>query len=157
MQCSEARRLLTTTRYDGAGTLLEEHLVTCPQCAAVAQRTRELDALLDADAPQEPRPGFDTRFFARLDELRQSKTARRPSWLWYLAYAGAAASITMGAVALVGRGPSLPPERDRELVANLELLEDEPLLRHLDDVEAYEVLAQVDAATLARLAGERGR
>lgn len=157
MQCYEARRLLATSRYEGQGAELDAHLTACDACRTAASRVSALDTLLDGDLPEEPRPGFDTRFFARLDELKREKPASKLAWWWYLVSAGSAAALALGIFALVGRTSTVLPAEDRELVANLELVENEDLLRHLDEVEAYVLLAQVDSATLERMAQERGR
>jgi hypothetical protein len=95
-----------------------------------------LNKLLAADGDEEPRPGFDTRFRARLAEMKTKKTRR--AWALGLVSAlGAAAAI---AIAVVPRAeqqhdPALEIAMEYELLENYDIVKDLP---------AIEVLAQLE-------------
>jgi anti-sigma factor RsiW len=142
VRCEQIQDALAL-RGDPAHSLepdVRAHLEECAACRAAALRQEGLDRLLAADADVEPRPGFDTRFFARL-EAHKTRRRRLRGLLWVGVPALAAA-----AVALVTR--PAPPPGDLELARNLDLVEDLDLLRRLDEVEAFAELRDVDLADL---------
>jgi hypothetical protein len=118
-------------------------------------RNEALDAILATDVDETPRPGFDTRFFARLAELRH-KDSRPHRLAWAL---GTFAATTAAFIAFVAlhdvRHVGFAEEID--LAVNLELAEDLELVSHLDDAEAFEVLAQLDAEELEQALEGAGR
>jgi hypothetical protein len=69
---------------------------------------RRLETLLDQDEAGEPRPGFDTRFFARLEEEKQQESKRgwRSFGLYIFAPVLAAAGLALF-LYLKGPGPEL--------------------------------------------------
>lgn len=104
-----------------------------------------LDRILALDEDQPVRPGFDTRFFARLEEHKRE--ARRPRawrrWTIGLATLSAAAAALVMVVLPVGKETPMSPQ-ELALVMDLELLEDYELVRDLEVIEAFETLAQLD-------------
>ncbi|MDD9932870.1 MAG: hypothetical protein OXT09_04665 [Myxococcales bacterium] len=178
MRCEDARAALDTSRYGdtdragepGAKPAVEQaraHVEGCTECEAFAERAAALDRMLALDEPQPPGPGFDTRFFARLEEERQSRKRRGLwRWTWALVPAGVAAAVAL--VGLPARAPTptdgaaqgehavlaeIPPE-DMALVMELELLEDLPVLERLEEVEAFELLETIEAEELEAILGE---
>ena len=113
-----------------------------------------LDALLASDTNEEPRPGFDTRFFARLAELKRGKGRHRFAWGLGALAAAAAACVAFLALHNVGRTTFV---EEIDLAQNLELAEDIDVVSHLDDVEAFEVLAQLDPKELEDAVRTPGR
>lgn len=145
--------------WPSADLALNVHLDGCKECQGFVQEQEALDALLTAETETHPSPGFDTRFFARLDALKQKQPASLWDWLrqhWALASATAALLLAV-AVASWGSmdGPpkqpsptALPPPEDLALLADLELARDLELIQRLDEVEAYRVLAHVEMEEL---------
>ncbi len=95
------------------------------------------DALGTAAEPQ-PSPAFDARFRARLDQ------ERRPRWHWGAASGLAVAALAAGLVIGLRPPPVTPdpdpvqPPTDLALVAELELVENLPLLADLDVLMAWD-------------------
>lgn len=153
MRCARAREALGAARYEPAGVdgAVRTHLESCAACRAHLDEARRLDGVLAADADEPASLGFDTRFFARLAEEKQ---AHEMSWTrrWVLGLTGAGAVAAAGlAVAVVTRrtgddatvgDASLDP-RDLELAMDLELVEELALLRQIEEIEAYETLAEL--------------
>lgn len=144
MRCEDARRQVQDAwdSREALSELARAHLATCAACRTFAAELEALGAVWAADPTEEPGPGFDTRFFARLAELKaRPRRAAWHRWGWL------AATLTGGAVAtmlvLTLLGPSTPPIEDVELAMNLELIEELAVLSHLEEVEAFEVLAQL--------------
>jgi anti-sigma factor RsiW len=160
MRCDDARERLTESRYQSGepDPALAAHLRQCAACQAFATEADALDALLAEEQDRPPRPGFDTRFFARLEEQRQSSAragfTRRLRWgLAGLLSAGAAAAALFFSLQ---PGPAVTMEQELELAMNLELARELPLLQQLEEVEAFEVLSQVEPEELERLLDEGG-
>ena len=159
MKCETARETLALARYEESPhSAVEDHLQSCEACRAFRESSAALDALLDSDETTEPRPGFDTRFFARLEDEKQDLGR---SWFvrWFgqlprWALAGFATSaVTAAVVVLVVPGVQQAGgeggmESEMALALELELLEDYEVVNRLAEVEAFELLAQVDLAEL---------
>ena len=118
-----------------------------PSAQAIEREVLALDAALNLDEDQPVRPGFDTRFFARLED--QKKEAVAPSvgiWQrlrWALApvvMVGAAASVVLF-VDTTPQPSTMDP--DLQLALELELLEDYEVVEQLDELEELELLAQL--------------
>ena len=82
---------LIESRYgDGAGADLNG-----PEFEAAKSEMDALDSLLSLSEDEPPRPGFDTRFFAQLEEMKR-ESQEAPSWfrrlVWILAPVGVAAA-----------------------------------------------------------------
>jgi len=173
MRCSNVRQALSEARYEKSDTetSIARHLAECEACGEFVRASERLDALLQLDQPVEPRPGFDTRFFARLAELKASgeerQTFRRSpiaswlgQWRWVLGGLSLACAVL---VMVVARQPSRPTElsgdaaplsdQDLGLVRDLELLQDLDLVNRLQEVETFEVVAQLELGELERAAG----
>ena len=149
MRCDQARETLSTARYQPGGpdATTRAHVDACAACREVASRLSTLDRVLEVEAAIEPRSGFDTRFFARLDDARTPRS-RRP-FAWILGAAGASAVGLAVVILVVATRPKVPePRDDLALVADLDLVEDLAMLRRLDEVEAFALLSQMDPADL---------
>lgn len=155
MQCDEARQELSTARYQAGGSdaTTRAHLDTCAACRDFVSRSAALDRALVVDSTVDPRPGFDTRFFAKLDEARARRSPRPGRALaWILGAAGASAVGTAVVLLVLAARPDAPaPPDDLALAADLDLVLDLEILRKLDEVEAFAVLSQLDPADLEAL------
>jgi hypothetical protein len=175
MHCERARELLSEAGYaaDGATTELRAHLAQCAACRALQTRHAALDRVLALDEPATPCPGFDTRFFARLEQ-EQATTRRgraRRRFVWALVPLCAAAAVALlltprpasapGHVPRDGQHPDVAPAPtaqiepdDLSLAMDLELVEDIDVVQQLDELEDFDVLSAVDADELERIAKE---
>jgi hypothetical protein len=177
MHCERARELLSEAGYgaDGAAPDLREHLAQCAACRTLQAQHTALDRVLALDEPAVPRPGFDTRFFARLEQEKVSaqRVRARRRFVWALLPLCAAAGA---ALLFTARPSSLPPAAPQELqhpdqaptqaaaveiepddlslAMDLELVEDIDVVQKLDELEDFDVLSQVDADELERIAKE---
>jgi hypothetical protein len=186
MQCERARELLSEARYaqDGDAPELRAHVAECAACRAFRDSQAALDRVLALDQPAVPRPGFDTRFFAQLEQekarVQRGRARRRFVWTLVPLCAGAAAvllftprpaSLPAGVpVPVVPAQPQVAepagtqPEAvpgpaniepgDLALAMDLDLVEDIDVVQKLDELEDYEVLNAVGADELERLARE---
>jgi hypothetical protein len=146
MQCRKVQSSLVAARlaHEPLAAEAQRHLAACSACQRFAARDQALDGLLAGDTDESPRPGFDTRFFARLASAGgQARTARRLRW-WGL---GALAGTAVVAVALVidWRGRAAPDvdAPDIALAMSLDLMEDYEIVNHLDEIEDLEIVAQL--------------
>src|SRR3954462_12009304 len=99
MHCERARELLSAAGYaaDGEMPELRAHLAECAACRAVQADHAALDRVLALDEPAVPRSGFDTRFFARLEQEKasQQRGRSRRRFIWALLPVGAAAAAAL--------------------------------------------------------------
>jgi predicted anti-sigma-YlaC factor YlaD len=176
MHCERARELMSEASYDAAGAEpeLRAHLAQCAACRAVHAQHAALDRVLALDEPAVARPGFDTRFFARLEQekagLQRARARRRFVWALLPLCAGAAAallvtprpapvatpapqSVQPDALSASTPAPEIEPD-DLSLAMDLELVEDIDVVQKLDELEDFDVLSQVDADELERMAKE---
>jgi hypothetical protein len=70
---------------------------------------RWLDAALERYSDAEPRPGFETRLLARVAAERESKTRRRPLWMWASIAAAAAVLVIVLTVGRFGHQTPASP------------------------------------------------
>jgi len=155
VRCEDARAVMAGERYAEPSAELQAHLAGCAECRAVHARHAALDRVLALDESAPVSADFDARFFARLEQEKRRKPAaprRLRRWLFIAAPVLAAAA----AIALLLRPheeprAELPPD-DVALAMDLELVEDIDVVQRLDELEAYEVLGQLDEAELERLA-----
>jgi hypothetical protein len=155
MQCSELHRRWVDARYSSAGLDAEAtaHVAGCEACQAYIANAERLDALMAEDRDEEPRPGFDTRFFARLAEAK-SVRRRFLDWRWLLP-TGAAATAAAGLFLwMTSAGQAPPMASDLELAMNLEMLQAYEVVRDLEQVETYERFADLDPEVVERLLRE---
>ena len=151
MRCEEAQQALSDARYDG-GKLAADvraHVTGCSACAQAERAQRALERVLASAEPAVVGPGFDTRFFAKLEHERMR--ARRKRWI---AIGAALVPIAAAAALMLMRAPepkiAAVPVDDVELALDLELVEDIAVVEHLDEIEAYEELGELDPAELER-------
>lgn len=153
MRCDQAREALSTARYQPGGpdATTRAHVDECAGCREFAARFPTLDHVLEVDVAIEPRPGFDTRFFARLDDVRTPRRTRRPL-AWILGAAGASTvGLAVVGLVLLSRPEAPAPRDDLALAADLDLVEDLEMLRRLDEVEAFALLSRLDPTELEAL------
>lgn len=156
MQCRRARKQLSNERYGSPlSAATREHVHACAACQAFRRQSEQLDQVLDLDSElQAPTPGFDTRFFARLKE-EKARPARklRGGLRWaFIGFAVAAAAAIALVVAIPMHSPERMSQAEVMLVKHLDLLqEDVEMLRRLEEVEAYELLAQLDPEEIEEL------
>ena len=100
-----------------------------------------LDTLLAADADEELRPGFDTRFRARLEE-HKAKQASRGVRLWFLGLGAAAATAAAIAVTFIVPNKTDEAQTALEIAYEMELYENYDVVV---DLEVLELLAAVDS------------
>lgn len=160
MRCEAYQEAWLQARYaeHAPQPRVREHIETCVDCQRFTRGQKQLDRQLEHEQPIEPGLGFDTRFFARLEaERAQAKLPRSP-WrrpaLW-LSWASLAAALAL-ALLLFRPAREAQPSLDEDvaLMRELELVEELPMLRKLDEVEAYEVLARIRSEDLDALAAE---
>lgn len=153
MRCDQVREQLAGRRYGQVlSTDAHGHRDVCVVCQGFACAGEKLDALLSLDEPQEPRPGFDTRFFARLAEVKAAEAAQPKASLWRWWLVGLVPLGAAAALVLLIQRPGEPAfENELALAVELELLESYEVVKELEDVEAYEVLAFVDLADIERI------
>jgi hypothetical protein len=156
MQCLDVQQALVESHDIEAElpAVVRDHLVTCNACQAFQRADQALDQVFASDVNEEPRPGFDTRFFARLSELKGGARRHRLTWGLGAFAASSAALVAFLALHDVGRTSFV---EEIELAQNLELVEDLDVVTHLDDVEAFEVVAQLDLRDLDSAVLEPGR
>ena len=160
MQCSEIQEALLEAQYNSQllPTQAQDHLLSCSNCQALQNASESLNAFLELDKePPALRPGFDTRFFARLEELKQTQTdsgiqsfIRKFQW-WF---AGAMAGATALVMVMINQPTIQDPtifDPDLSLAMELELVEDLDLLAQLEDLEDFDVVAQLNPFELDAL------
>lgn len=166
MRCEDAREHLSAARYGNElPETVTQHLATCAECRAAQGAQRELDAWLGSDEPATPRPGFDTRFFARLGEERTRTRRRRWARLGFalLPVAAAIALVALRRSEPLADAPDQVPAPDRaepipgvahedlDLAVDLELLEELEVVEHMEELETFDELAGVDEHELEAL------
>lgn len=127
------------------------HLAACPSCSEEARRQEAAWEMLGADEPLEAPPTLARRV---LDDVRRETTggparvvplARWRRWALPALAAAAVVIVALGSLLFrqpSGEGPLLSgiSEEERQVVANLDLLEDFELLNNLDMLENIELL-----------------
>jgi hypothetical protein len=150
MQCEAMREAWLAAQYAKTEPSpdVREHIAGCADCATYARAQPELDALLAQSPAVEVGLGFDTRFFAKL-EAERARSRQRRRWLW-LAPLPLCAALVLALIVQLREPPPIEhaSAEDTMLARDLELVQALPVLRNLDEIEAYETLAQVDDAEL---------
>ncbi len=144
---SDLTALMDGALAAGRRAEVEAHLQGCPACRAERDRLARALRLLSALPPApEPAADFGRRFWARLEAEPApgafSWIQAGRSWRWIAPLAGAAA---MAAVLVVGG--IRQRDEQRQMAANLDLLEDYELAASLGTVESAEdvqVVAHLD-------------
>ena len=132
--------------------------VNAPEFQAAKSEMDALDAMLALSEDEPPRPGFDTRFYAQLEEMKR-EADEAPSWskklLWWLAPAGLAAAALL--VVQTGVSPSDMTDDQLAIAMELELFEDFETVRELDTLEDFELIAQLTLDELDAEPSEAGQ
>ena len=158
MRCEDVRAGWLEARYARSELPpeLHEHVRGCVSCADFCAAQEALEVSLQSMENVSAGPGFDTRFFARLQEQKQQKQAARAvSWtrrLWWALLPLTAASVA--GVLVYQRSQAERETTDAAVAADMELLQDLPVVEQLDQLEDYEVLANVDVSDFERLEQE---
>ena len=151
MQCNDFKQALLNVPVTPAPLApeFEAHGNECDSCRAFKEETLALNALLFLDEESPPRPGFDTRFFARLEEVKtieQTPLITRllsPFRIWALA-----AAVCAAVLVLVVEPTMTPPDPlidpDISLAMELDMIEDLEVLAHLDEIEDFDVIEQLN-------------
>ncbi|HSI04017.1 MAG: hypothetical protein ACAI38_08090 [Myxococcota bacterium] len=103
--------------------------------------TDPLDALLAADVDEEPRPGFDTSFRARLEE-QKARSAQRGFRLWLFGLGVGVATTAAIAIAFIAPNKTDEAQTALEIAYEMELYEDYDVVA---DLEVLELLAAADS------------
>ena len=131
---------LLESRY-GEGTDAD---LNAPEFQEAKSEMDTLDAMLALSEDEPPRPGFDTRFYAQLEEMKR-EAEEAPNWIrrlmWVLAPVGFAAAALM--VVQSGVVSSDPTDEQLAIAMDLELFEEYETVRELDTLEDFELLAQL--------------
>ena len=148
MRCERLQQeaLAVGLRVDALSSDDQAHLATCEVCSAFLEEQVALVALLDSDEVQPPRPGFDTRFFARLE---QAKAKQRSPWRMVLGFGIAAAAAA--SFLLVGVPATPEAVSDVEVALEQEMLENLELMQRLDEAQEHALLAMIDEEELEAL------
>lgn len=101
-----------------------------------------LDALLAADGDEEMRPGFDTRFHARLAE-HKARAPKSHWWVLLVLPASIAAAIVL-TLTVMNKPRGDDAAAAIEIAYEYELYEDYDVVRDLPDLEVLEMLAAAD-------------
>ena len=160
MQCSEIQEALLEAQYNSKSLppQAQNHILSCSHCQTLQNSSQSLDAFLELDRePPVLRPGFDTRFYAKLEELKQTKTdsriesfIRKFQWWFAGAMAGATALVLVTLNQPEMQDPTLF-DPDLSLAMELELVEDLDLLAQLEELEDFDVITQLNSLELDTL------
>src|SRR5215475_4675181 len=104
MKCGSLRDELMEVVLNGsdvATPALQEHLATCPACAAEIASLRQTIELLDEWQTPEPSPYFSARLRARMRDEQTTQTAGWLAWLRRPAIVMAAAALMAVGVGLL--------------------------------------------------------
>ena len=162
MQCTEIQEALLEAQYNSQplASGVQKHVASCDACQALHAASQNLDEILALDnEPPALRPGFDTRFFARLEEVKEAEANKGlkgffGKFQWWIT--GAMAGATALALVMITQ-PTLQEDvlfdPDLTLAMELEMVEDLDLLAQLDEVEDFDIVAQLNVAELDSLDG----
>lgn len=155
MRCEDALKEVVEARYEGREPPKEAvEALARAECREVLEKSERLDALMKLSERHEPGPGFDTRFFAKLEEEKHRKSSPWLAPLVGTLAVGVAAAVAV--IVLPGEMPVTSSSGDTELamIRELDLLEQLEVVEQLDEVETYDLLAAVDMDTLDSLIDE---
>ena len=145
MRCHEAREALTGGRYgQRPSPEVDAHVRHCGFCRSFVADSDALDQVLAADPNESARPGFDTRFFARLDANKKKPV---PWWRSRRVALGLLGTMATAAILIIRASDPLPTDptpEDLALAMHLDMLQtDVLLLQQLDALEDMVLLAQL--------------
>ncbi len=163
MRCEDVKAAFVAAHYAKSelDVKAQAHLAVCVSCNEFCGAQLGLDSLLAAAPDATPRPGFDTRFFARLEGVKKdTKHAERAGvaprrvtrWSWLALALPLTAAAAVSLVVWQRHSAQLVEQarQDEAIARDLELVENLPVVQQLDEVEAYEVLAEANVDDLDR-------
>ena len=152
MDRNEIDELLIEERYGGGesnGSPLGPDAELYQQAKTEAD---VLDGMLAWSDDEPPRPGFDTRFYARLKDVQEQPEVEDSSWvdrlIWLLLPIGALVLVAITLSSGSDVFEAVTQSRDMGLAMELDLLENYDVVRDLEEVEHFEFLAQLDLTDL---------
>ncbi|MEW6686670.1 MAG: hypothetical protein AB1393_10765 [Candidatus Edwardsbacteria bacterium] len=90
IKCSRIKRwwedYLEDTLTQEKRDIVEGHLRICPLCGAKMERAKRLVQLLKETEKKECPPFLETRLWARIREMEESKVKPQPAWKWRWVY-----------------------------------------------------------------------
>ena len=165
MQCNEIQEALLEAQYNSQPmpSGMQEHIASCDGCQTLQTASQNLDSILALDNESPAlRPGFDTRFFARLEEVKEAEANKGlkgffGKFQWWIT--GAMAGATALALVMIIQPTTQEDilfDPDLTLAMELEMVEDLDLLAQLEEVEDFDIVAQLNTAELDSLDGVEG-
>lgn len=144
LDCRAVQASLADELKTPAGPV-ERHVAECPACRAFAERRDRAWTLLGALEDREPSPRFAAGVMAK---LASAETRRRPlsaPWLRWTAVASAFAALVLVASIILDR-VGADDDAASGVVAELDLdvLESQEMLQHLDVIEDLDLLLLLD-------------
>jgi len=119
---------------------MEKHLLTCPACSLRVNEFRAVRGLLDELPVIEPSAAFDVRVRARV----AAEPAKQSWWAWFAPsprVAFAASMLLLATVWIGSRtGPALPPAGLEGPEADMQMMNDLPVLEDHDVVSSFDPL-----------------
>ena len=154
MDRKDLDELLIDERYGGESSSTPDG-VEAEFYSEIKAEADVLDGMLAWSEDEPPRPGFDTRFYARLKDVQEEPEAEDTGWverlLWLLLPIGALVMVAITLSSSSDVFEAITTSRDMGLAMELELLENYDVVRDLEEVEHFELLAQLDMAEMDSL------
>jgi predicted anti-sigma-YlaC factor YlaD len=143
-ECHAVRRQLGA-ELDTPTTDVAAHLERCVACRTEARRLRAAWALLNVVEPRQPSPQFSDRVWAQIAAEESPGLGRRWGGLPVRSLRWAAAGLAVALAAVIPVAVWYQDQHDGpELVAQLDLMESRELLTNLEVVEDLDVLLLLD-------------
>lgn len=144
------------------GTPAAVHIAACSECARLLTAVQQSSALLDEFTAPEPSPFFDTRFYARLNEVKREEAASPIGFfarfrLPRFALAGALAlALAFAVPSFLKKDPGPAVKQDvttaavdaqkGSAVADLQALENQALYAEIDLLDEIEGVVDTNSA-----------
>ena len=154
MDRKDLDELLIDERYGGESSSTPDG-VDVELYSEIKAEADVLDGMLAWSEDEPPRPGFDTRFYAQLKDVQEEPEVEDAGWierlLWLLLPIGALVMVAITLSSSSDVFEAITTSRDMGLAMELELLENYDVVRDLEEVEHFELLAQLDMAEMDSL------
>ena len=137
---------------EGERLEMEKHLAACAACTLRVNEFRAVSGLLDELPVIEPSPAFDVRVRARV----AAEPAKQSWWAWMAPsprVAFAAAMLTL-AIVWIGTKPGPLPEGLSGPQADMQMMNDLPVLEDHDVLSNFEPLKDLPAPVQAEESGD---